>query len=58
MIRKERGKFVLRSTRSGRILGRHTTKAAAQRQETAINLSRARAAGHHVPKAPPRTRRR
>jgi hypothetical protein len=57
MIRKEHGKFVLRAS-SGLALGRHTTKAGAQRQETAINLAKARAAGHHVPRASAKQRRR
>ncbi len=46
-------KYVLRSS-SGKTLGTHTTKAAARAQETAINMSKARAAGHHVPAAPKR----
>jgi hypothetical protein len=57
MIRKEHGKFVLRDQAGGHVLGRHRTKAAAKRQETAVNLSKARAAGHHVP-APRRARGR
>jgi hypothetical protein len=56
MIRKEHGKFVLRDRAGGHVLGRHATKAAAKRQETAVNLSRARQAGHRVP--PPPVRRR
>jgi hypothetical protein len=55
MIRKEHGKFVLRDRAGGRVLGRHATKAGAKRQETAVNLSKARAAGHKVPR--PRGRR-
>jgi len=52
MIRK-RGpqKFALISS-SGRTLGVHRSRAAAMRQETAINLSKARAAGHRVPPPP------
>jgi hypothetical protein len=57
MIRKEHGKFVLRDQAGGRVLGRHATKVAAKRQETAVNLSKARASGHRVP-PPPRTRKR
>lgn len=35
-----------------RILGEHSTRAAAEAQERAINLSRARAAGYDVPARP------
>jgi hypothetical protein len=56
MIRKEHGKFVLRAS-SGRALGHHASKAAAQAQERAINLAKARAAGHRVPPAPKHARR-
>jgi hypothetical protein len=52
MIRKAHGKFVLKSS-SGKTLGTHRTKRAAQAQETAINMAKARAAGHHLP-APPK----
>jgi hypothetical protein len=55
MIRKEHGKYVLRDRAGGHVLGRHATKAGARRQEIAVSLSKARAAGHHVP--PPLRRR-
>jgi hypothetical protein len=56
MIRKEHGKFVLRERTGGHVLGRHVTKAGAKRQETAVNLSKARQAGHQVPR--PRARKK
>ena len=48
---KKRGpkKWVLLSKKTGRVLGTHPTKASAERQEAAINISKARAAGHHIP---------
>lgn len=50
MIRKEHGKWVLRSSDGKRILGKHATKAEAKSQESAINISKARAAGHRIPR--------
>jgi hypothetical protein len=41
--------FKLVSKSTGRTLGKHATRAKAKAQETAINLSKARAAGHDVP---------
>ncbi len=49
-IRKEGGKHVLRSKRTGRKLGTHRTRAGAEAQESAINISKARKAGHKIPK--------
>ncbi|KKM22797.1 hypothetical protein LCGC14_1621610, partial [marine sediment metagenome] len=49
MIRKRGKKHVLLS-RSGRVLGAHPSKRAAQAQESAINISKARKAGHRIPK--------
>lgn len=43
MIRKEGRFYVLRSRSTGRVLGRHSTKKKAMRQETAIRLSKLRA---------------
>ncbi len=37
-------------SRKRRVLGMHKTKAKAEAQERAINISKARAAGHHIPK--------
>lgn len=45
MIRKEGKKFVLRSKSTGKVLGRHDTRAAASRQERAIKARQAKAAG-------------
>lgn len=50
MITKEGSKWVLRSKRTGRVLGKHPSRAAALRQESAINISKARAHGHRIPK--------
>lgn len=50
MISKENGKYVLRSKSTGKVLGRHATRAGAMKQEAAINISKARAAGHKIPK--------
>ena len=47
MIRKIGSKYVLKSS-TGNILGKHATKTAAKAHETVINLSKARAAGHHI----------
>ena len=38
MIRKEGGKYVLRAKSTGKVLGRHPTRAAAERQERAIQV--------------------
>jgi hypothetical protein len=56
MIKKRGKKWVLLSKTSGRVLGTHPTKAATERQEAAINLSKARAAGHRIPKRPAKKR--
>src|SRR5215468_8567971 len=52
MIVKRGKRYVLRSKESGRTLGVHPSRAAAERQETAINMSKARAAGHKLPPPP------
>ncbi len=49
-------KWLLRSKRSGKVLGTHPSKTAAERQEAAINISKARAAGHRIPKKPAKRR--
>ena len=49
-IRKHGKKFVLLSRGSGRVLGTHPSKGAAKKQEAAINISKARKAGHRIPK--------
>ena len=50
MISKRGKKWVLRSKKTGKVLGTHTTKKAAESQEAAINISKARAAGHRIPR--------
>ncbi len=37
-------------SRTGKVLGTHNSRAAAERQESAINISKARSAGHRIPK--------
>jgi hypothetical protein len=48
MIVRIGSKFVLYS-RSGVALGTHRTKREAEAQETAVQISKARAAGHDIP---------
>lgn len=50
MIKKVGTKWVLYSRDGTKILGRHKTKKEAQSQEAAINISKARAAGHRIPR--------
>ena len=50
MIKKEKGKYVLYNKAGTKVLGRHPNRAKAQAQETAISISKARAAGHFIPK--------
>jgi hypothetical protein len=51
MIRKNpKGGYDLKSKSTGKLLGHHGTKAQAKSQEAAINISKARAAGHRIPK--------
>lgn len=54
MIRKERGEWVLRSRKTGRVLGRHKAREDAIKQEVAIKLSQLRRQG----RIPPRRHRR
>lgn len=56
MIEKRGKKWVLLSRKTGRVMGTHPTKAGAERQEAAVNLSKARAAGHRIPKRPAKKR--
>lgn len=42
-------KYALVSPHSGRVLGTHRSAASAKRQERAINIAKARAAGHFIP---------
>src|SRR4029077_6728607 len=48
IVSKSGGGFVLKS-HTGKVLGHHKTEASAKAQEAAINISKARAAGHHIP---------
>lgn len=50
MIKKRGSKWVLISKTTGKVLGTHGTKKEAEKQEAAINISKARAAGHRIPK--------
>ena len=49
-IRKQGSDYVLKSKSTGKTLGKHATKAGAERQERAINISKARKAGYNIPK--------
>ncbi len=49
MIKKVGTKWVLYDSKGKRVLGRHDTKQDALKQERAIQLSKARKAGHHIP---------
>ena len=48
MIEKRGDKFVVLS-KHGRVLGTHNTKPEAEAQLSAIEISKARAAGHKIP---------
>lgn len=50
MITKKGPGYVLKSKDGSKTLGKHATKAEAQAQEAAINISKARKAGHVIPK--------
>ncbi len=50
MIRKVGKKWYLYDSKGKKILGRHTSRASAERQEAAVNISKARAAGYRIPK--------
>ena len=50
MIKHLGRKWVLYDSKGERVLGRHDTKAEALRQERAIQISKARRAGHVIPK--------
>lgn len=48
-VRKSGSKFKLISS-SGKVLGTHNTRAGAEKQESAIQISKARAKGKRIPK--------
>lgn len=50
VIKKEGNKFVLYTKDGSKVLGKHATRGDAKRQEIAINISKARKAGHKIPK--------
>lgn len=51
MVKKIKpGKWCLYTSDGSRILGCHPTKKACLRQERAVQISKARAAGHHIPR--------
>ena len=50
MIEKRGGKYVLLSHIGRMVLGRHPSRAKAKAQEAAINISKARKAGHRIPR--------
>jgi hypothetical protein len=50
MIKKVKGKYVLYSSDGSRVLGEHPSLERAKAQEEAINISKARKAGHFIPK--------
>lgn len=49
VVRRKGGKYRLVSG-SGRVLGTHPSKKKAKRQERAIQISKARKAGHKIPR--------
>ncbi len=48
-IKKRGGKYKLISGK-GKVLGSHSTREGAAKQERAINISKARAKGHRIPR--------
>lgn len=50
MIKKRGKKWVLVSKKTKKVLETHPSKTAAERQEAAINISKARAAGYKIPR--------
>jgi len=49
-IVKRGNKYVLISKSTGKVLGTHPNRASALKQEKAIQISKARKAGHKIPK--------
>jgi len=50
MIKKQGNKYILVSKSTGKVLGRHSSRIDALKQEKAIQISKARKAGHIIPK--------
>jgi hypothetical protein len=50
MIRRKGNKYVLYTADGSRVLGTHPSRAEAEKQERAINVSKARQTGHRIPK--------
>ena len=50
MIKKQGNKYVLVSKHTGKVLGRHSSRADALAQERAVQISKAKKAGHFIPK--------
>lgn len=50
MITKRGSMYVLHSSDGSKVLGRHRSRKDAERQEAAINISKARKAGHKIPR--------
>jgi hypothetical protein len=50
MVKKENDKYVLYTKDGKRKLGTHDTLAQALSQEAAVNISKARKAGHRIPR--------
>jgi hypothetical protein len=54
-IRQVGEKWALFSKKTGKKISEHATEEQAKAQETAINMAKARAAGHHLPAPPKKT---
>lgn len=50
MIKKCGSKWCLYTKDGSRLLGKHPSQAAAKKQESAVNISKAKKAGHKIPK--------
>lgn len=50
MIRRVGKHFVLYSSDGSKVLGKHPSREKAEAQEAAINISKARKAGHNIPR--------
>lgn len=50
MIKREGDQWILYNSTGEKVLGRHPTRAKALAQERAVQISKARAAGHRIPR--------